>query len=90
MKPKSVRWFLDRPVSNSGRLAERIRDLAEARGWPWSVDVVFNPDADILSSDGIVVTSDSLILDGATRWVNFNRYLVEKYLAEAWLIDLRS
>ena len=61
-----------------------------AHDWPWSVEVVFNPDAEILSSDGLVVTSDSLILDGAVRWVNFNRYLVEKYLAESWVIDLRS
>ena len=90
LKPKTVKWFLDRPVSNSGRLAQRIRNLATAHDWPWSVEVVFNPDAEILSSDGIVVTSDSLILDGAMRWVNFNRYLVEKYLTEAWVIDLRS
>src|ERR1700752_2008189 len=26
LKPKSVRWLLDRPVSNSGRLAKLIRD----------------------------------------------------------------
>lgn len=90
LKPKSVRWLLDRPISNSGRLAEKIRDSAEAHGWPWTVEVVFNPDAEILSSQGIAVTSDSLILDGTMRWVNFNRYLVEKYLAEAWMIDLRS
>ncbi len=88
--PKRVRWFLDRPISNSGRLAARIKDLAATHGWPWSVEVVFNPDAEILSSDAVAVTSDSLILDGAKRWVNFNRYLVEKYLTEAWVIDLRS
>lgn len=90
LKPKAVRWFLDRPISNSGRLARRLRDLAEEHNWSWSVDVVFNPDAEILSSDGIVVTSDSLILDRAARWVNLNRYLVEKYLTESWVIDLRN
>lgn len=90
LKPNSVRWFLDRPISNSGRLAEKIRDLATAHRWPWTVEVVFNPDADILSLDGIAVTSDSLILDGAMRWLNLNRYLIEKYLAESWIIDLRS
>src|SRR2546429_7651743 len=28
LQPKSVDWVLDRPISNSGRLAQRIRDLA--------------------------------------------------------------
>src|SRR3712207_7730451 len=41
--PASVLWLLDRPVSNSGRLAQRVRELAAARGWPWQVEAVFNP-----------------------------------------------
>lgn len=28
LQPRSVRWVLDRPISNSGRLAKRIRDAA--------------------------------------------------------------
>lgn len=87
--PRAVRWFLDRPISNSGRLAQKIKDLAIEKGWPWTVEVVFNPDADILAASGIAVTSDSLILDRAERWVNLNRYLVETYLADSWVIDLR-
>src|SRR5437867_1972479 len=43
-EPGSVAWVLDRPISNSGRLANRIRDRATQLGWNWSVDVVFNPD----------------------------------------------
>jgi len=87
--PATVRWFLDRPISNSGRLAQKIKDLAIEKGWPWTVEVVFNPDADILDASGIAVTSDSLILDGVERWVNLNRHLVETYLADSWVIDLR-
>ena len=45
-----ARWLLDRPVSNSGRLAERIRETARERGWPWTVEAVFNPDAEIRAS----------------------------------------
>jgi len=90
LQPKTVKWFLDRPISNSGRLAQRIKDLAMAHGWPWSVEVVFNPDADILASSGIAVTSDSFVLDRASRWINLNRYLIETYLPQAWIVDLRS
>ncbi|HEX8847123.1 MAG TPA: DUF434 domain-containing protein [Pyrinomonadaceae bacterium] len=86
--PASVEWFLDRPVSNSGRLAERIRDYARVRGYIWSVEVIFNPDQTISCGDGITVTSDSLILDEAARSINFNDYLIRRHLQQAWLIDL--
>jgi hypothetical protein len=89
-QPETVKWFLDRPVSNSGRLAQRIKETAAVNDWPWSVEVVFNPDADILASTGIAVTSDSLILDGTARWINLSRYLVEKQIAHSWVIDLKS
>lgn len=86
--PQSVTWFLDRPVSNSGRLAERIRDLAQERNWAWRVEVVNNPDAAIASSGDVVVTSDSIILDRATRWINLVPHIIEGHLPDAWVIDL--
>ena len=88
LQPASVRWLLDRPISNSGRLAKRIRDLAEVNHWIWTVDVVFNPDAEMIESNWIVISSDSHVLDRADRLFNLNAYLIEKVLAEAWLIDL--
>lgn len=90
LKPESVEWLFDKPVSNSGRLARRITDLALMRGWAWTAKTVFNPDAEILCADKIAVTSDSMILDRADVWVNLNDYLVRKYLPQSWLIDLRS
>ena len=90
LKPKSARWFLDRPISNSGRLARRIKELARERGWPWNLEVVFNPDAAILASEAIAVTSDSLILDGSNRWMNLSDFLIRRYLPQSWMIDLRS
>ncbi|HWS56287.1 MAG TPA: DUF5616 domain-containing protein, partial [Pyrinomonadaceae bacterium] len=88
--PASARWLLDRPVSNSGRLAERVRGLAAARAWPWEVEVVFNPDREITTSPRLALTSDSNVLDGAARWFNFNEYLIANYLPQAWVIDLSS
>jgi hypothetical protein len=88
LRPKSVEWLLDSPVSNSGRLGQRIRDLAGAKGWNWKVETLFNPDAAISKSKQVVISSDSHILDGAERWLNLNRYLVAERLADSWLIDL--
>jgi hypothetical protein len=84
----SATWMLDKPISNSGRLAKRIRDLAAQRQWTWSVDLAFNPDAEIIASNRIVISSDGPLLDGVTRWTNFGRHVIEKRVAEAWSIDL--
>jgi len=87
LKTKSASWLLDRPVSNSGRLAKLIRDCAAQNGWPWTVETCFNPDREIISSGRIVISSDGPLLDQASRWTNFNRYLIEKRLdAPCWLI----
>jgi hypothetical protein len=86
--PASVLWVLDSPVSNSGRLAQRVRRLASARGWPWEVELEFNPDRRLVSSPHVAVTSDSTILDNIQRWINFNEHLLSLYVPRAWLIDL--
>lgn len=86
--PKSVSWLLDRPISNSGRLANRIRQFAREKNWNWSVEIAFNPDAVMAASDRIVISSDSHLLDQVPRWLNLNRVLIDKWLAESWLIDL--
>ena len=88
LQPKSVELVLDSPISNSGRLAQRIHDLANERGWNWNVETVFNPDAVISRSRRVVISADSHVLDGAERWINFNRYLIGERLADSWLIDL--
>lgn len=65
-----TRWFFDAPVSNSGRLRALFLGEAEARGWPWSVELTSNPDRDLAVSRDIVATSDSWILDRAEHWFN--------------------
>lgn len=90
LRVKSVEWLLDQPISNSGRLAKLLREIAAARGWQWTVDLLFNPDERIISSDKIAITSDSVILDRVARWTNFKRYLIEKCLTDNWLVDLRG
>ena len=87
---KSAEWVLDKPISNSGRLAKRMRHLAEARRWPWSVELLFNPDERVVSSEKIAITSDSVILDRVTQWVNFKRYVIETELTGCWLVNLNE
>jgi len=84
----SVLWLLDRPVSNSGRLASKITDLAARQGWPWQVEVVFNPDSTIIASPAVAITSDSSILDRVERWADLKSYLLAREIPDAWVVDL--
>jgi len=86
--PSSVLWLLDSPVSNSGRLAQRVRELAASRGWPWAVEAVFNPDRTIVETGRVAVTSDSNVIDRARAWLNLSRLVVEQHVPGPWLVDL--
>jgi len=86
----AVRWLLDQPISNSGRLAARLREMAAERGWPWTVETVFNPDTNLIASERIVVSSDSAVIEGAGCWTDLTSHLVGEQFAHAWLVDLRD
>ena len=81
-------WYLDRPVSNSGRLKTIMAGLASERGWTWSIELVPNPDPVLSQSDQIVATADSVILDCCRAWFNLGRATVARRVAEARVIAL--
>lgn len=85
---RSVSWLLDRPISNSGRLAERIRSFAKQHDLHGDVETCFNPDREIIASGQVTISSDGPLLDQVERWTNFARHLIEKSVADAWIVDL--
>ena len=86
--PADVTWLLDAPISNSGRLAQRIREIAGEQGWPWNVETVFNPDPVLIASGAMVVSSDSAVLDGASRRLELCSSIIAERLPDAWRVDL--
>jgi hypothetical protein len=84
---RRVTWLLDRPVSNSARLRAVMQEIAEERGWPWSVELSPSPDRFLISCDGVVATADSAVLDRCQHWYNLARRIVEEAVAEAWIVD---
>ncbi|RZK35320.1 MAG: hypothetical protein EOO61_12105 [Hymenobacter sp.] len=85
--PDSVRWLLDQPISNSGRLAARLRELRPVLVLPWTAEALMNPDSILAETTDVVVTSDSLVLDRAGTWLNLATLaLVAGPLH--WLLDL--
>ncbi len=81
-------WYLDRPVSNSGRLKTVMQRLAEDKLWPWRIELAPNPDAVLAESADIVTTADSVVLDRCSSWFNLARSVINKRIQQAWIIDL--
>ncbi len=84
-------WFLDQPVSNSGRLKTIIQATAAAQGWPWHVEVVPDPDPVLAHPPpGVVVaTADSAILDCGPLWFSLARETVW-HVTDAWVVHVTS
>lgn len=82
-----VHFYLDQPVSNSGRLKAKI--LEQANNWvtPVDVGIVRNPDVQLFDKKN-VVSSDALVLDHVTSWVNLLEYIIKKELKDVWVMDL--
>lgn len=88
LAPCEALWYLDRPVSNSGRLKKIIEELAADRGWPWSVELVPDPDALLAETPEIVATADSVILDRCRAWCNLARETIARHVPEADIVEL--
>jgi hypothetical protein len=82
------RWWLDKPVSNSGRLKTLILETAAAAGWSMSVELVFSPDRVLRESEHIIATSDGAVLDRCRQWVNLAWQIIHEHIPQTRLVDL--
>jgi hypothetical protein len=80
-------WYLDRPVSNSGRLRELILQAARERRLEWSVELVFNPDPILAAATQTIASADAAILDRCSRWVNLARAVIVATVPTARIVD---
>lgn len=88
--PAECCWYLDRPVSNSGRLRARLERLAAERGWPWQVELAPDVDPLLAVSPHIVATADSVILDRCARWCNVAREILGRRLPGVTVLRLQD
>ncbi len=77
LKVSEVKWLIDKPVSNSGRLKGFIYDAAEEKNWPWEAELVYSPDKRLIDNAMITISTDSHILDESARWSNVGAYLIQ-------------
>ncbi|NLI79209.1 MAG: DUF434 domain-containing protein [Candidatus Riflebacteria bacterium] len=85
-----VTWFLDAPVSNSGRLKTLLQTTGTALDLPWTVELTMNADRAILATGLPVVSSDSWILDEAAAWVNLAAEVLPGITPPPPVLDLQA
>lgn len=85
-----VIWLLDQPVSNSGRLRMLLFEVAATHGWTWNVELHQSPDEVLKFASGVIVTTDSVILDCAAKWCPLNEWVITEHLPDVRLVDLRT
>ncbi len=82
------RWWLDQPVSNSGRLKALILESARKAGWNMEVELTFSPDHVLSRTEHIIATSDGIVLDRCRQWVNLTALVIAERIPQARLLDL--
>ena len=83
-----VRWLLDRPVSNSGRLGALVEDRVAGVGPPWTVELTDRTDQVLAEAPEVVASADSAVLDRCRRWTNLARHVVQASVPDPWIVDL--
>ncbi len=82
-----VKFYLDSPVSNSGKLKNKILEHSGSWNIQADVELIANVDTVLYGLDR-VVTADSIILDECKGWFNLSGKIVEDYIWGAWIVDL--
>ncbi len=76
-----VLWLLDRPVSNSGRIAALLREAGQR------VELSETVDGDLVRANLPVATADGPVLDRAPAGVDLVGPIADE-LPDRWLVDL--
>lgn len=90
LKPASVKWFLDQPVSNSGKLKKFLHAISEEEQFNWDIEIVPNADQALLAlPEAVLISNDRRVLSKSRQWFNFSK-LLARHLGEknAHLISL--
>ncbi len=89
LKIEKAVFYLDAPVSNSGRLKQKILEIMQGRPFETEVYVENSVDS-ILESKSCVVTADALILDRCECWYNLTDAVIRNYIGNYRYIDIMN
>jgi hypothetical protein len=87
--PAEVLFLLDAPISGSGELAARIRDLMKQRGLPGDALAVKVPEQLMTGYKGIIASSDTAVIDQSERVFDLAGHLITEHLRIPY-IDMKK
>jgi hypothetical protein len=80
-------FYLDTPVSNTGRLKQKILEILTGYPYQVTVELVNNPDV-ILEELDNVITGDAIILNKCESWINLAADIIDEKLVDLECVDL--
>ncbi len=81
-------FWVDSPVSNSGRLKQVIAEAAEKRQLPIDIQMVRNADTELKKQEN-VITGDSVILEECISWYNLYEELIQE-TETPWVVKIQQ
>ena len=87
MRVAGAIFYLDAPVSNTGRLKTRIFELLGGYDYDISVELINNVDA-ILKKRAFVVSTDAIILNECVSWINMVAGIINESISHVGYTDL--
>ena len=88
LKVKKAIWYFDRPVSNSGRIAEMVQKVARKYKSPMEAVTADRVDTLLKKCPDVAVTADSAILESGVRWFDLGGWILENWQLHANIVDL--
>lgn len=87
LKVEKAIIYLDKPVSNSGRLRQKINEHAD--DYDVEVDVVIEDAVDyVLKQKPLIASGDAIILNECDKWFNFVKCVIAQNIGDYPYINL--
>lgn len=83
---KVVKFYLDTPVSNSGKLKSKILEHSQIWSIKTNVELVNNADV-VLEKLDRVVSSDATIIDRCGSYFNITQNIINEYITHSNIVD---
>lgn len=86
---KHINFYLDAPVSNSGRLKLKILEYAEKYSIDTIVELVNNADI-ALENLEYVISSDAVVIDKSKNYFNMSKHIINQYIEDANIVNFTT
>lgn len=78
LKPKKIIFFFEQQISRSGEIAATVRKLLSEINIEGEARTVQSPDYELICSNGVIATSDSIVIEKSRRIFDFAGYVIRK------------